>query len=153
MHALSSLPAAVPARLLGALPLGARRPLIEPWLNHCFATPLAEGEFDELEGRRVSLAVTDLRLTFTLELSRRRLRLTAAPGEATIRGGWREFLCLATRGEDPDSLFFQRRLSLEGDTELGLMVKNLLDGLEEGVVRGRLGECLTRLDRLVRREP
>jgi hypothetical protein len=36
----------------------------------------------------------------------------------------------ATRKEDPDSLFFNRRLSLEGDTELGLVVKNTLDALE-----------------------
>lgn len=32
--------------------------------------------------------------------------------------------------EDPDSLFFQRRLRIEGDTELGLEVKNLMDSLD-----------------------
>lgn len=37
---------------------------------------------------------------------------------------------LAQRQEDPDTLFFNRRLSMEGDTELGLVVKNTLDGLE-----------------------
>ena len=37
---------------------------------------------------------------------------------------------LATRSEDSDTLFFQRRLSLEGSTELGLQLKNLLDGIE-----------------------
>ena len=34
------------------------------------------------------------------------------------------------RQEDPDTLFFHRRLSIEGDTELGLLVKNLLDRIE-----------------------
>ena len=29
-----------------------------------------------------------------------------------------------------DTLFFSRRLSMEGDTELGLIVKNTLDALE-----------------------
>ncbi|ATJ84592.1 SCP2 domain-containing protein [Halomonas beimenensis] len=144
--------ATAPARLLGTLPLAVRRPLVEPWLNRSFAVPLAEGEFDALEGRRVRLQVTDLGLSLTLTLARGRLSLTDAPGEAAIRGGWREFLCLATRGEDPDSLFFQRRLSLEGDTELGLTVKNLLDGLEEGLAQGRLGEWLVRLERLARRD-
>jgi O2-independent ubiquinone biosynthesis accessory factor UbiT len=38
---------------------------------------------------------------------------------------------MAGRFEDPDTLFFQRRLVIEGDTELGLGVKNFLDGLDE----------------------
>ncbi|MGO2436765.1 MAG: ubiquinone anaerobic biosynthesis accessory factor UbiT, partial [Serratia proteamaculans] len=32
--------------------------------------------------------------------------------------------------QDPDTLFFQRRLQIEGDTELGLYVKNLMDAIE-----------------------
>jgi predicted lipid carrier protein YhbT len=41
-----------------------------------------------------------------------------------------DFLVLAGRQEDPDTLVFQRRLVMQGDTELGLQVKNLLDGLD-----------------------
>ena len=41
-----------------------------------------------------------------------------------------DFLRMARREEDPDTLFFSRRLSMEGDTELGLVVKNSLDALE-----------------------
>lgn len=41
-----------------------------------------------------------------------------------------DFLKLARREEDPDTLFFQRRLLLDGDTELGLRLKNWLDSLE-----------------------
>ena len=40
------------------------------------------------------------------------------------------FLQLATRQEDADTLFFNRSLSVEGDTELGLRVKNMLDAIE-----------------------
>lgn len=40
------------------------------------------------------------------------------------------FLQMLTRQEDPDTLFFSRRLMIEGDTELGLFVKNLLDRIE-----------------------
>jgi predicted lipid carrier protein YhbT len=40
------------------------------------------------------------------------------------------FLRLLAREEDPDTLFFNRELSVEGDTELGLMVKNMLDAVE-----------------------
>ena len=39
-------------------------------------------------------------------------------------------MLLARRQEDPDTLFFSRRLSMEGDTELGLLVKNTMDAIE-----------------------
>ncbi|APX91727.1 sterol-binding protein [Halomonas sp. 1513] len=130
------------------VPLVVKRQLIEPMLNRTFAVPLAEGEFDALAGRRISLHVEDLGVQLTLTLEAERFRLTQESGEATIRGGWREFLCLATRRQDPDALFFQRRLVIEGDTELGLMVKNLLDGREEGLAQGPFGDWLARVERL-----
>ena len=37
---------------------------------------------------------------------------------------------MASRREDPDRLFFQRRIIIDGDVELGLHTKNLLDSLE-----------------------
>ncbi|WP_104203379.1 ubiquinone anaerobic biosynthesis accessory factor UbiT [Billgrantia saliphila] len=157
LQSLSRLPRPpAPTRLIRAIdprmPLTVKRRLIEPLLNRTFAGPLAEGEFDALEGRRISLHVEDLGATLTLTLEGGRFRLTRETGEATIRGGWREFLCLATRREDPDALFFQRRLVIEGDTELGLTVKNLLDSCEEGLAQGRLGEWLVRFERLARQE-
>jgi len=85
----------------------------------------------ELDGCRVAIEIHDLgcRLGFAV----RGRGLTACdPGGADvrIRGGFDDFWRLATRAEDPDTLFFQRRLSIEGDTERGLMIKNLLDALE-----------------------
>ena len=50
--------------------------------------------------------------------------------DLTISANAQDFLRLAQRQEDPDTLFFNRRLSMEGDTELGLLVKNALDALE-----------------------
>lgn len=49
--------------------------------------------------------------------------------DVTIRAGLRDYVSLALRREDPDSLFFTRRLVIEGDTELGLTLKNALDSL------------------------
>jgi predicted lipid carrier protein YhbT len=37
---------------------------------------------------------------------------------------------------DADTLFFDRRLSIEGDTELGLLLKNTLDALDLKSVLG-----------------
>ena len=41
-----------------------------------------------------------------------------------------DLLMIVARKQDPDTLFFQRRLVIEGDTELGLYVKNLMDAIE-----------------------
>ncbi|SFH87357.1 ubiquinone anaerobic biosynthesis accessory factor UbiT [Modicisalibacter xianhensis] len=146
-----STPLPVVKKLDAKVPLTLKRRLVEPPLNRAYAKPLRAGEFDELEGRRVGLAIDDLGIALVLSVERSRLVLVDATPEVVIRGGWREFLCLATRREDPDGLFFQRRLAIEGDTELGLTVKNLLDGLEEGIAQGRLGDWLSRLERLANR--
>jgi len=41
-----------------------------------------------------------------------------------------DLVLIAGRKQDPDTLFFQRRLKIEGDTELGLEVKNLIDAID-----------------------
>ena len=48
----------------------------------------------------------------------------------TLRGKLAAFRVLALRREDPDALFFDRRLAIEGETETGLLVKNFLDAFE-----------------------
>lgn len=50
--------------------------------------------------------------------------------DLTIGASVHDLMLLARREEDPDTLFFSRRLLLEGDTELGLLFKNTLDALE-----------------------
>jgi predicted lipid carrier protein YhbT len=66
----------------------------------------------------------------------------ADESHVTIEGNLQDFFLLATRREDPDTLFFQRRLALIGDVAAGLCVKNLLDGIEydwDAHVRAVLG--------------
>ncbi len=41
-----------------------------------------------------------------------------------------DFMRMMLREEDPDTLFFNRKLHIEGDTELGLITKNLLDSVD-----------------------
>lgn len=40
------------------------------------------------------------------------------------------FVRMAGREEDPDTLFFNRKLAITGDTALGLQIKNLLDAVD-----------------------
>jgi predicted lipid carrier protein YhbT len=85
-----------------------------------------------LEGKRICIRATDLPLTLTLAV--RGGRLEAAPARATphvtLRGRLIDLARLASRAEDPDTLFFQRRLRFEGETETALAIKNALDALE-----------------------
>jgi len=93
---------------------------------------LEQGELSFLEQRVLNICVTDAELTFSLRLEQDELLATSAAKDADliIEGTIYTFLLLATRREDADTLFFGRQLKTSGDTELGLHVKNFLDGLE-----------------------
>ena len=85
-----------------------------------------------LLGKLVSIHVTDAGVAFYFTLDRNGMvacHRTREP-ELSISASACDFLMLALRKEDPDTLFFSRRLRMEGDTELGLLVKNTLDALE-----------------------
>ena len=101
-------------------------------LSRLFTLLVRDGEFDFLEDRVLRIAIDDAGIEYRLTKSRGRLVAVdrQQPVAASISGTLYDFLLLATRREDADTLFFQRRLRMEGDTEVGLMVKNLLDGLE-----------------------
>ncbi|MFK0312048.1 SCP2 domain-containing protein [Pseudomonas sp. NPDC090233] len=113
------------------VPFACQKLAIEQLAQRLFAEPLAEGAFDLLRGHWLRLQVTDLGLAWSVTCEGQRLKVAArGRADVTIRGNWREFLLLASRQEDPDTLFFRRRLVIEGDTDLGLGVKNLLDALD-----------------------
>ena len=97
-----------------------------------FATPLKAGELGFLAQRVMNVFVTDAGLRFSVRLDRDKLRAgnKVAEADVTMEGTVYTFLLLATRKEDADTLFFHRQLKTSGDTELGLHIKNFLDGLE-----------------------
>ncbi len=85
-----------------------------------------------LEGKAVRILVRETGLRFDVSWCGTRfvpLRGLAAP-DLAIGASARDFMLLAQRREDPDTLFFARRLTMEGDTELGLLVKNTIDALD-----------------------
>ncbi|MHB8446440.1 MAG: ubiquinone anaerobic biosynthesis accessory factor UbiT [Rudaea sp.] len=102
---------------------------VEAMLGRALAALRGGDTLAFMHGRRLGIEVTDLDMHWTLELRAGRLHACAAPAEATVRGSLTDLLLLASRLEDADTLFFQRRLVLTGDTELGLTVRNVLDRL------------------------
>lgn len=150
-----------PARLA---PLARRVPqrwqqrALEAAMARVLGPAIASGDLAFLEGRCLGIEVTDLGLRWAIGLRDGRLAGVADAPEASVRGTATDLLLLAGRAEDADTLFFQRRLVLTGDTELGLTARNLLEGLSwEAVPLGlRIGLArgarLARAARQARRE-
>ena len=139
-NATRTLPQPV-AAVLSKLPAYPGSLLLVTGLNLVLARQLPEDVKERLRGQRVSIQVRDagLRFDFVWEGQQFRTCQPHAQTDLTISASAHDFIRLAQRQEDPDTLFFNRRLSMEGDTELGLLVKNALDALELPVFN--LAEC------------
>lgn len=146
-HSTPRLPALL-TKPLALLPKGPALFALQRVLNVVFAEPLQHGEIDFLEGNRMTVSVNDAGICFTLTVANGKLRAMRAVEDADLRiaGDAFAFLQLATRAEDSDTLFFRRQLSTTGDTDLGLYLKNFLDGLDpESLPLHYLTEPLLRL--------
>ena len=101
-------------------------------LNVALDRLLPRAPLEPLVGKVVCIEVSDAGLALRFRLTPRGFRacLGAPPADLTIRAVAADYVALALRREDPDALFFARRLIMEGDTELGLIVKNTLDAVE-----------------------
>jgi len=106
-------------------------------LNIMLAQALEDGDLDFLAGQNVSVEIIDLKLKFALSLVEKKLCTSfwQANDDLNLSGNLYDFMLLASRKEDSDTLFFHRRLKMQGSTDLGLEVKNLLDGMEMETVR------------------
>ncbi|CAK0765611.1 Ubiquinone biosynthesis accessory factor UbiT [Gammaproteobacteria bacterium] len=126
-HASPLFPALLAAPL-GLVPVAVHSTALAFALNRLFARQIKEGEMDFLADRVIAIEIRDARLAFRLTLSGGQLAAASrGPVDLIVGGSVYDLLLLATGREDPDTLFFQRRLSLDGDTELGLYVKNFLN--------------------------
>ncbi|MFA9439731.1 SCP2 domain-containing protein [Uliginosibacterium sp. sgz301328] len=89
------------------------------------------GDLDFLEGKTVCIKVSDLGIEARVQVNGERFRAAASSeADVSFQASSLDYARVALREEDPDTLFFQRRLRIEGDTELGLALKNLLDSIE-----------------------
>jgi predicted lipid carrier protein YhbT len=101
-------------------------------LNIIFYKNLKQGELDFLQDRIIRIEIDDIGIDFRISLAQKKI-ISAdrnAHIDLELKGSTYNYMLLASRREDTDTLFFSRRLHMQGDTELGLYVKNFLDGMD-----------------------
>ncbi|ACS87098.1 ubiquinone anaerobic biosynthesis accessory factor UbiT [Musicola paradisiaca] len=112
-------------------PFSLQRRVLEQLLGWQFRQALEDGELDFLDNRWLKIDVRDVGLTWFMSLQDQKLIVSQnALADVSFSADANDLILIAARREDPDTLFFQRRLRIEGDTELGLYVKNLMDAIE-----------------------
>lgn len=123
--------------------LGSRLPQLPPTLalvtglNLALDRLLPRDTLEPLTGKHLLLKVTDagMALHFTFGPRGFSPLFDRRTPDLTLSATARDYLALALREEDPDTLFFSRRLLMEGETDLGLLVKNTLDAVDwDGVL-------------------
>jgi predicted lipid carrier protein YhbT len=119
---------------LRLLPFKTQKKLLLPALHSVFSEAISDGDFEFLQGKWLKIDITDLQLSWWLSFADNKL-IMADKSEYIIEdvsfsATGDDLILIAGRKQDPDTLFFQRRLKIEGDTELGLAVKNLIDAID-----------------------
>ncbi|HLR13997.1 MAG TPA: SCP2 sterol-binding domain-containing protein [Burkholderiaceae bacterium] len=131
---LSTLPP-VPAplaRLAAKLPAYPGSWLFAAGLNRFLRHHFPEDTLEAMEDKVVCIHVRDAEVAFDVQWQGQRFQAVAPGADValTISATVADFWCLLQRHEDPDTLFFNRRLTMKGDTELGLWIKNSLDAID-----------------------
>ncbi|HKR44690.1 MAG TPA: SCP2 sterol-binding domain-containing protein [Paraburkholderia sp.] len=123
---------AVLKKALSLLPAYPGSMLFAGALNAVLVRHLPADTLDRLDGRALRIEARDAGIAFDFVCRGGRFSAVRPQSEValTISASTHDFMLLAQRKEDPDTLFFSRRLTMEGDTELGLLVKNALDATD-----------------------
>lgn len=100
-------------------------------LNRWLLPRLPKDAVQALSGRPVQVEATDLGLKLKLQLDPQGFKPAgpALPIALRIVAPASAYWRLMAGQDDADRLFFERLLTMEGDTEMGLVLKNALDAL------------------------
>ena len=119
-------------------------------LNAVLRRDLPQDVYLQLIGRQVEIAVSDWGVRFRVGVSSERFMPLPqnAAADLSITATARDFAMLASGDEDGDTLYFDRRVVVEGDTELALLIKNTLDALPAKTTRNLIRVLHHGMDRL-----
>ncbi|MFB9217677.1 ubiquinone anaerobic biosynthesis accessory factor UbiT [Vibrio sinaloensis] len=135
------------------LPQSVQKKALLEGLKTVFKEALEDGDFEFLEDKWLKVEVKDMQLSWYISYKDEKLFVADQPVQENVafRGNLNDLVLIAGRKEDPDTLFFQRRLSIEGDTELGLEVKNLMDSVDLELLPKPLQTLLNQLAEFVQK--
>lgn len=112
-------------------PFALQRQILQQVLGWQFRQALADGDLAFLKSRWLKVEVRNLALQWFITVEKDKLVVSQhAEADVNFSGNANDLILIVARKQDPDTLFFQRRLQIEGDTELGLCVKNLMGAIE-----------------------
>ncbi len=114
------------------LPQTVQKKTLLEGLKLVFKEALEDGDFEFLQDKWLKVEIRDLELRWFISYENEQLIVAEheVQEDVSFSGNLNDLVLIAGRKEDPDTLFFQRRLSIEGDTELGLEIKNLMDSVD-----------------------
>lgn len=120
------------AKPFTSAPFFAQSFILKKAITPIFSQVMLNTEPALFKGRWIKLAISDINLECLMSANQKLELEFKKTGrvDVTIRGTLKSFVLLASQKEDPDTLFFQRDLVIEGDTDLGLHLKNLLDAFD-----------------------
>ncbi|MBK6741520.1 MAG: SCP2 sterol-binding domain-containing protein [Hydrogenophilales bacterium] len=134
------------ARVLRRLPALPASASLVALLNLVAWKSLKDLDWAPLRGRRFCVHLRDTGLRAYFSVSRHGFVTEVnEQADVTFTATTEDFARLALRVDDPDTLFFNRRLLIEGNTDLGLRVKNMLDAVELETVMQHLPAALSRV--------
>ncbi len=137
---------------LKVMPNWLKLKIVTSTLNHFFKLAIEEGDLDFLEDQVFMIDVTDLDYSVKITLQNAQLVVihdSQIDADATLRSTFNPLIQMISRQEDPDTLFFNRALSLEGNTALGLGIKNWLDSLDLDLLPMPIQNTLQRYSQLI----
>ncbi len=112
------------------------KPILQTLLNQLFKQQIKAGDLDFIKNKWVRISVTDMDFSVDISMAKDTSKPQLAidfqsrKPDLIFSSHSDYLLLLALNKIDPDTLFFQRKLGIQGDTELGLYIKNLLASLD-----------------------
>jgi len=121
------------------LPSSPSKKMIESLLNSTFSNQISEGDFDFLNDKQLQLEIVDANLFIGISFSNRyfcctHLSSAKYSNDVTLSINTFDAIRLIEQEIDPDTLFFQRKLKISGNTELAHHVKNTIDTLNHALI-------------------
>jgi len=117
------------------MPIRLNQSLIDFTLNQVFKQLISDGDFDFLKQRLLQIHIEDAALWLSISHDKGHLKTShfshrTSLADATLSLKTMDAILLIEQQIDPDTLFFQRRLKITGDTQMAHQAKNTIDRLD-----------------------